>query len=102
MTDEEIVVREPDIGLDARASSRERIVQRYLAQIIVVRMARDWDDISAEVGGIVCLCFRRRSRGSPRGNDSLNVVTSNLSSWMYIEEYSKSSQSAVGVSHCVH
>ena len=61
MTDKNIIIGESDIGLDARAPSRERIVQRYLAPVIIVRMARDWDDISTKVDETMCLCFGRRS-----------------------------------------
>ena len=80
MTNKEIIVSEPDVGLYARASRCERIVKRHLAPVVVVRMARDWDDVSAEVRGVMCLCLRRRARGSPSSNYSLYVVVRDLSS----------------------
>ena len=58
MTDEEIVVSEPDVSLYTRTSRCERIVQRYLAPIIIVRMAGNWYDVSTEICGIVFFCLR--------------------------------------------
>ncbi len=62
MTNEEVIVREPNVGFDARTSGRERVVQRYFAPVIIVRMARDWGDVAAEIRGIMCFCLRRRVR----------------------------------------
>ena len=36
MADEEVAVREPNIGFDAAAAGGERVVERHLAPVVVV------------------------------------------------------------------
>ena len=52
MTNEEVLVGEPNVGFDAGTSSRERVVQRHSAPVVIVRMARDWGDVAAEIRGV--------------------------------------------------
>lgn len=47
MADVEIVVLEPDVGFDAYAPCGKRIVQGYLAPVVVVRVAWYGNDVAA-------------------------------------------------------
>ena len=55
MTDKEVVIGKPDVGLYAHTSSRERVVQRHFAPVVIVRMARSSSDVSTKVRGVACI-----------------------------------------------
>ena len=58
--DEQVVVEQPDVGLDAGAAVVDGLEQRDPAPVVVVRVAADWDDVAGRVGrvvGDVCACL---------------------------------------------
>lgn len=93
MSDQEIAVTEPDVGFDAYAPGLKRIVQGYLAFIVVVRMAGYGDDASTEIGRIVRQAIRRRARFPPCRYQTLDVVAGDLGSEMDVEVYQERKQS---------
>lgn len=65
MSNQKIVVTEPDIRFDAYTPGLKRIVQRYMTFIVVVRVAGYWDNASTEFCRIVRPGFRRCARLPP-------------------------------------
>ena len=51
MAHEKVVVRHPDVSFDIGAASSQSVVQWHFASVIIVRMARYWCYVAAEVGG---------------------------------------------------
>ena len=74
MPDKEIAILELNVHFNACAAYFQGVIQWHRALFIIVRMARDRDNSSAETRWPLSLCFAGRAWGPPSGKDALDVI----------------------------